>query len=122
MASPVRRSWTKFTLAGLFILVTVAALALAIGRWIGYVAAVCLLLCPMPPAAYLTFVRYQMNRTEADFQRRSRLVNWLLIAGLAFSLFISLLLLSIAIDGLRQRYDPSERYDPSHWQIDERLY
>jgi hypothetical protein len=110
-----RRSppWTKFTLAGLLIFVTLAALALGLGRWIGYVSAICLLSFPVPPAAYLTLIRYGMNESQADYQSRSRVVNWLLVGGLAFSLFLSLLLLSIGVDSFRARYDRSEFFiDP----------
>ena len=106
MERSARRSWTKFTLAGLFILVTLAALALALGRWIGYVSAVCLFLFPVPPAAYLALIRYGMNESRADYQHRWRLVNWILIGGLAFSILLSLLMLSVAVDGLREHYDP----------------
>ena len=110
MVRNVPRSSPRFTLTGLFIFVTLAALVLALGRWIGFVAAFCFLLFPVPPLAYLALVRYGMSESRADYQHRSQTFNWMLMGGLAFSVFVSLLLLAIAIDSLR--YEWIDSIDP----------
>ena len=98
-----RRAKLTFTLGGLFLLTTLAAIFLGVAREIGLIASICLLTFPLPPAAYLAAVRYAFRDTRANQLLASRVANVILAAGLVVMVFVSLGLLGFVFEGIRRR-------------------
>ena len=99
MPSHSRKRTLTFSLAGLFVLTTLAAVFLGLGRVFGftaYVAIPVLVMAPLPTLGYLVLVRSMSQRFSVEFQNRFA-VNLGIFAGFMIAFFVSLAMAGYAV-------------------------
>ena len=87
----------KYTIAGIFVLITLLSFWLAAGRVFGYLAVTILIVAPCPTLIYLTVIRALMGRREVDYDSRQGLLELLLVLGLIPAFLTSFALAGLAV-------------------------
>ena len=86
----------RFTLTGLFLVVTLSAVWLSAGRAFGFLTVTLFIMTPVPPVLYLTVVRSFMADHANDCSNSWTISNVGLSIGLILAICVSVVLLGFA--------------------------